>query len=219
MPDLTNRSDYENRMASELAKFGRVEMAALAAELGQPPSAMRVPDSWWESHRERLAGVLAAVFVDVYLDAARTLQAEQPGDATDWALITAEAADWSREQAGKLAGDLTTNTRTALTSLLLLAGTVTADDFERRVRGLFGPTRAATIAITETTRAVSAAERRTMKLIALALAVAAPVAIHHTAADERVCPYCWPRNDRPITDGIFPPLHPRCRCWVEWRLE
>ena len=38
------------------------------------------------------------------------------------------------------------------------------------------------------------------------------VPIWLTANDEMVCPVCGPRHKKPIKDGIYPPLHPRCRC-------
>ena len=40
-----------------------------------------------------------------------------------------------------------------------------------------------------------------------------------TANDERVCPICSPRDNQVITDGIYPPAHPRCRCVVGYELS
>jgi len=186
--------------------------------VGYPPDASRVPESWWEEHRARIAAALAVALVDVYLEAAAAVQAGLPGSVSDWAQVQGDAATWARDYAGGLAASLVTNTRSALAALLSLAPGMSAEDVTRRVRDLFGPTRAATIAITETTRAVSAAERHVIDLVAVVIS-ATLTPYYQTAADERVCPMCSPRNRRRITDGVFPPLHPRCRCWVDWQLE
>ena len=42
------------------------------------------------------------------------------------------------------------------------------------------------------------------------------IPIWMTANDELVCPICAPRNERPITNGEYPPAHPNCRCGVGW---
>jgi hypothetical protein len=42
------------------------------------------------------------------------------------------------------------------------------------------------------------------------------VPIWQTSNDERVCPICGPKHGKEITDGKFPPAHPRCRCWVTY---
>jgi len=34
-----------------------------------------------------------------------------------------------------------------------------------------------------------------------------------------VCPICGPRHDKEITDGMYPPACPRCRCWVNHEPE
>jgi hypothetical protein len=38
------------------------------------------------------------------------------------------------------------------------------------------------------------------------------------AEDERVCPVCAPLEGRSINGalGPFPPLHTRCRCWLQY---
>lgn len=223
MADFSKRSAHEERISAQMAKLGRADMNDLAGLLGYPPVLTRVPESWWDQHRARVAGELALLLTDVYLDAAREAQEEMPSDIADWAVVQSEAADWAREYADGLAASLAANTRRALAALLSLTiareKLLTEENLNRRVRDLFGPTRAATIAVTETSRAANQARRRIAALAAEAVAAARTIGVYRTALDERVCPYCSPRGGREITDGVYPPLHPRCRCWVEWRLE
>jgi hypothetical protein len=91
------------------------------------------------------------------------------------------------------------------------------DQLSERITPLFGRQRAEAIAITEVTRASSEGERQYAD--ALQTQGVRLIAIHQTNTDDRVCPICGPRNGEPITDGRYPPLHPRCRCFVTHKVE
>ncbi len=86
--------------------------------------------------------------------------------------------------------------------------------------GAFSAARADMIGVTETTRAVTAAE---MALVAYLATVpiedggGAMRATWVTMEDERVCPVCGPLHDAGIdVIGQTPPAHPRCRCEIFW---
>lgn len=217
MPDLSERDYWEGKLARELSRFGRLQMGELYDLLGDPPQLSRVPDDWWRKHRDQLAGVLAGVLLEVFLDAAKRLDSKLTVSPPDWAVVEQGGADWVRSYADSLAGSITANTKKALETLLVLwaAHEWTADLLQRKVFALFGATRLANIAITEVTRAVSAAEQFLVRLLR-SIANLALVPVFQTAKDERVCILCNPRDGKRITDGLFPPLHPRCRCYVEW---
>lgn len=88
------------------------------------------------------------------------------------------------------------------------------------IERLWSDERAKSIAITETTRGITAGEtsgaemyrRETGKLL---------LPYWLTERDERVCPVCGPLDNEPSTVWRHrfngPPAHPRCRCRLEWR--
>jgi len=78
------------------------------------------------------------------------------------------------------------------------------------------PIRAEMIAVTEVTRAASEGEQAVARELARQGIIMTP--FWNTNRDELVCPICEPRNNQEITDGMFPPAHPRCRCWVNYEL-
>jgi hypothetical protein len=79
----------------------------------------------------------------------------------------------------------------------------------------YSPVRAEMIAVTETTRAAVEGERALVDALQKESGIAM-VPIWQTSNDERVCPICGPKHGKPITDGQYPPAHPRCRCWVTY---
>jgi hypothetical protein len=79
----------------------------------------------------------------------------------------------------------------------------------------YSPVRAEMIAVTETTRAAVEGERALVEALQKESGIGmAP--IWQTSNDERVCPICGPKHGKHITDGQYPPAHPRCRCWVTY---
>lgn len=111
------------------------------------------------------------------------------------------------------------------------------------VQDVFSPSRAETIAITEVTTAISAAENAARQESAAddpaerargdfetpGTPVQPPVivndgtiAIWQTQEDERVCPVCGPLHDRRADSWASqfpegPPAHPRCRCFLIYK--
>lgn len=86
---------------------------------------------------------------------------------------------------------------------------------------MFNAGRAISVAVTETTSAVSIAERAVADRMERLGIVAASVWV--TAKDDRVCPICGPLDglgerawqaDFPVG----PPAHIRCRCYLRWML-
>lgn len=88
---------------------------------------------------------------------------------------------------------------------------------------LMSPARASDVAVTETTRANSKAERAAADDFERATGTKI-VAYWVTESDSRVCATCeglggnaetvWLRG---FPDG--PPAHPNCRCWLSWEVE
>lgn len=90
--------------------------------------------------------------------------------------------------------------------------------------GAFTPARAETIAVTEVTRATTAAEAAIAAVLVTMGADDGGVELDpvwYTALDERVCPVCAPLHGtgRAIWARVTasgPPAHPHCRCWLTW---
>jgi hypothetical protein len=86
---------------------------------------------------------------------------------------------------------------------------------------VFSAARIATIATTEVTGAVTAAEGITLGL--LLRPDRQLISIWKTAEDELVCDVCGPLDgtDRVIFGHVSdsgPPAHPNCRCWLEYEM-
>lgn len=89
-------------------------------------------------------------------------------------------------------------------------------ELTERIERQFSTDRAESIAITETTEAITGGERDATRMYE-ELFDTSVLAIWQTRRDERVCPTCAPLDGTPeevwsqvAYDG--PPAHPRCRC-------
>ena len=149
--------------------------------------------------------------------------AMEVGVEFDIAVINAAALDWARTYTYELIKGLTATTqgvvRGAVSQFIRTAG-MTREQLEALLQPAFGDVRASMIAVTEVTRAYSAATRMYENLLE-----AAGIRMNgywQTRADELVCPICGPLNNKPeevwkdaFRDG--PPAHVNCRCWVVLR--
>jgi len=161
---------------------------------------------------------LTAVATEVAL---RT--AMEVGVEFDIAVINAAALAWARTYTFELIGGLTATTKQvvsgAVSQFIRMAG-MTREQLEALLQPAFGDVRASMIAVTEVTRAYSAATRMYENL--LETAGIRMDGYWQTRADELVCPICGPLNNKPeavwkdaFRDG--PPAHVNCRCWVVLR--
>jgi hypothetical protein len=99
---------------------------------------------------------------------------------------------------------------------------MTEGELEKLLEPAYGAARAEMIAITEVTRAYSAATNQYLEM--LRAAGVKMRRVWRTSHDERVCPVCGPLNvedegawRRDFPDG--PPAHVRCRCWTVLELS
>ena len=82
-------------------------------------------------------------------------------------------------------------------------------------RTVFSSQRAEMIAVTEVTRAFAEGNRAAWRASGVITRMR-----WETAADELVCPTCAPLQNQladltaQFDGGLFPPAHPRCRCWI-----
>jgi len=87
----------------------------------------------------------------------------------------------------------------------------------RLLAPIFGERRADVIAVTEIGRAAAAAQQMYGQYLR-----EHGIEVEHvyqTVNEDRVCPICQPRNGTVVEPPDFPPLHPRCRCFVTTRVK
>lgn len=161
---------------------------------------------------DRTDELLAALTLLLIAAALAGVPRGQTGPGTDEASVRAAALAWARQHAGELVQDINGTSRTLVregVAAWLQTGRPVGD-LAAMLRPSFGEERADLIAVTETTRALTAGT--------LASWAAAGVERYrfNTAGDERVCPQCGPLegNTYRVGRGPEPPIHPRYRCWI-----
>lgn len=213
MPDLLNRDELERILAKAVGKeFGR-ELDDLLDALGDPPDPNNLPADFWEGKQMRT--VVSPLLQKTFLTAAETLMMEL-NIGVEWGLINEGAITWVRGYTFDLVQGINNTSLNALRSSMetFYRDKLTKQELAELLRPTYGPVRSEMIAVTETTRAGVEGERELVRQIEIGNQNIKMIPIWETANDDLVCPICGPRHGQPITDGIYPPAHPRCRCWV-----
>jgi hypothetical protein len=196
VPDLPTRDRRERELKAAV-------LAVLEDFAARSPGAVD-----WIAMTDRLTQVVRGPLVKAYRDAAAAMVAGLDVEFD----IDANAGRWVDGYAPALANEVAGSTRAQMAEL--------ADD-AAAVAALFAMPRAEGIAITEVTRAVSAAELGVVS-VAQAATGKRMIGIWQTERDARVCPVCRPLDQtRPEvwqrTAPSGPPAHPRCRCFLRYR--
>ena len=214
--DLANRAEIERRLARVLSRDLRSEMGKLLDYLGDPPDLSRVPADYWQNGWKDIQKDVEPILVDTYIEAAMDL-ADGIGIGIDWGLANNTAANWARTNLSDLLQKMFQTTYEGVNETVprFYTENWTIDDLTRALERWHSPRRAELIATTETTRAVVEGERAAVDQMTRETGIEL-VPIWLTANDEMVCPVCGPRHKKPITDGVYPPLHPRCRCMTAY---
>ncbi len=143
----------------------------------------------------------------------------------DVAVINQQALDFAATYTYNLVSGITDTTRKMLQQVIstfVSTPGMTEKELEALIEPAFGPVRAKMIAVTETTRAYSAAVNRYRQMLEeLGLKM---TRYWHTRSDEEhVCDICRPLNNKPEQEwaAMFPegpPAHINCRCGLTLRL-
>ena len=225
MSDIINRDELERRLARVIGHEQRAELTALLDILGNPPRIENVPQEFWETGHKTLALAMEPILMDIYLGQAEAMLGTVP-IGVSWDMINKGAQEYSRRYGFDLVKEIMNNTQGGITDILRALQTEIPNFYEAgvdlgtltdRLSRWFSPVRAEMIAITETTRAASQAEQAVAAEIERESGIKM-IPIWNTENDERVCPICGPRDGKEITDGQFPPIHVRCRCFVTYEL-
>ena len=218
MPELPGRDGFEAQLAKVMARLLSAYGGRLLELLGDPPNINNLTPEFWQNESEVMISALRPLLEKMYLEAAKEVMIASPS-AVDWALVNQAAVDWAAGYAFDLIKGINNTTMQALQRVLAsyFEKPTTMGQLTARILELIGsPIRAEMIAVTEVTRATSEGEQAIARELARQGIIMTP--FWNTNRDELVCPICEPRNNQEITDGMFPPAHPRCRCWVNYEL-
>lgn len=213
MAQVPDRDALEGKLARLLGRLSRAQMGRLLEELGDPPAVENVSPLFWDETGKELANAIRPFLEDVYLESARRLMNSQ-SVGVEWGGVNETAADWASSHSYDLIRKLEDTSRKRVQGAIsrYYRDEQTIGELERSLTPTFGPVRAEMIAVTEVTRASVEGERGMVQELAKEGIEMRP--FWETNNDELVCPICEPRNGKEITDGFYPPAHPRCRCTV-----
>jgi SPP1 gp7 family putative phage head morphogenesis protein len=145
--------------------------------------------------------------------------ADAVGPSFDPAQMATAAGAWARGYSYELVAGLTDTTRGAVAQAVAAfsEGGLSSAQVAQMLAPAFGARRADVIAVTEIGRASAQAQRVYGEYLT---AAGLPVEyVYNTVNEDRVCPICAPRNGQIVEPTEFPPLHPRCRCFVTVRVK
>jgi hypothetical protein len=217
--NVINRAELERRLSRVLGRDLRKELNKLLDYLGDPPRLTNIPNDYWQNGWRDIQKGVEPILLDIYLQQAEGLMAEI-GVGVNWDLINASASNWARQYTEGILKQLFNKRYEHLNEVIprFYEEGWNLGQLRTELERWYSPVRAEMIAVTETTRAAVEGERALVEYLQKESGLEM-VPIWQTANDDRVCPICGPKHDKPITDGEYPPAHPNCRCWVtyEWR--
>lgn len=224
---MTDRDEIERKLARVVGRGLNAELEKLLGHLGDPPRLENVPPEYWENGWRQLQREVEPILLDAFVSQATELMLNI-GIGVDVDEVNRHASEWARAHTFDMMKQLWSARHQAATDLFNHypgVGEIIAEGFEQaltireirdRLAMFYSPVRAEMIAVTETTRAVVEGERAYVDQLERETGQRM-IPIWMTANDERVCPICAPRNEKPILNSSdFPPAHPRCRCGVGW---
>lgn len=234
---MIDRDEWEAQLARVIQRALQRQFGAMLEELGDPPDIRRLTPDWWAGQTDEFVAATERELLGLFLESAEQLADVAAAGVSDWALVNQRAVDWARSYSYDLSYLLTGNTRDLIEQALLAQPSpaqqqllregisehfttqMTLGQLRERLAGAFGPVRAATIAITEVTRAAAQGEIALAEIMSRDIG-ARSVPVWQTRNDELVCPICGPRHGQPQGEGWTdpPPAHPRCRCGVNHRI-
>ena len=214
--DFVNREEIERKLARVLSRDLRAELGKLLDYLGDPPNLSNVPYEYWQNGWRSIQKDVEPILVDTFLQQAEAAM-RNVGIGVDWAVTNTTASNWARQHGESVLKDLFNKTYEGVNATVpkFFEEGWTINDLSKALERWHSPVRAEMIAVTETTRAAVEGESALMEQLEKESGVHM-IPIWLTDNDEHVCEICEPRNGQPITDGIRPPAHPRCRCMIGW---
>ena len=220
---VPNRDVIERKLARLLGRQFRDQIDELMDLLGDPPNPTNIPVNWWDKISKNMRIVMFPVMVDIFIQQVSAF-VEKINIGVDWALANEWAINWGNKYTFELVAGITDRTREVISKSMeaFWWDGLSVSDFANMLEPTFGPARAATIAVTETTRAAVQGELAVVNYIEIMLPNVEMIAIWQTVNDEAVCDICGPRNQTTAEEGGWegdePPAHPNCRCWLNYEM-
>lgn len=226
--EIPNRTEYDAAFARKLSRLNSRHRRELIAYLGHPPNPVNVPAEFWERVRKENEAELAAALLLLFgesfafhaeaagrdvsrLSAAGIDAAERYATTQAREVATAMTAG-ARERVERLAHEKWNVVRTAANEVL--TKTEVAADIARA----WGPTSAATTAVTETTAAQTAGGEAAVNRT-VGVSDDDIWQIHPELSASGTCPICRPYDGRPrrvwsVEFPSGPPAHRNCNCEI-----
>jgi hypothetical protein len=228
--DLPGRDKWERKLARVISRVNREALNELLDLLGDPPDLENVPPEWWAEYEQDLVDASRPVLEEVYIASALAAIRESEkllSAGVDMGEIAIAGSAFASQHSFDLVAGITETTRRQLQTKIarFFTENLTIGEVAQSLVATFGVVRADMIAVTEITRAHTAAEREVAE--ELRQQGFDLVAIWNTANDEiaRRCPICWPKHRKKEDegggwDGIEgPPAHIRCRCYLSHEVQ
>lgn len=217
--DVLDRAALERKLARLLGRGLRDELDKLMDFLGDPPRLANVPSDYWQHGWKDIQQTVEPVLLGIFLGQAEALMGEL-AIGVDWDMVNQAAAGWARHHLEDLLHEMYGRRYDHLNEIIprFYEEGWNLGRLREDLELWYSPVRADMIAVTETTRAAVEGERTLVELIQERSGIHM-TPIWQTNNDERVCVICAPKHNQPITDGVYPPAHPRCSCWVNHKWQ
>lgn len=221
--ELSNRDELESEFAGRISRLtGQLRNRALDL-IGSPPDFAKLDAAFWSDVENEMKREIAIALLLVFAQSALEHGASS-------AMYEPAALNYSLTRSANVATSFTANSREKIAAIDLRLKSpnrvlpvqrgpeprFNQQELIDEITKVFGPSRAETIAVTETTAAQTAGSES---------AVASTVGWSNedlwiTRSDERVCPICEPLDRQPRSVWNFqfegPPAHVNCRCWIQY---
>lgn len=219
MADIPDRDEWEAFYAKDIAKKFRGIMELISKYLGDPPDINNVPEEVWEEVGTELRPFFMTNGEKIAVETAQRMMTETAIEV-EWDLVNEAAVNWSRQHSFDLVKEIVDFRRGKLQEAVssYFEDGLTIGELRERIGVYYSPVRAESIAITEVTRANSEGSQIVVGELRKQGIEMVPFWQTNNDAIVKECPICWPRHNKPIEDGVFPPGHPRCRCWPTYEL-
>lgn len=215
MPELPNRDALEIDFSRDLSRRLQREVPQVLTELGVDVDVANLSSEFWQGIEAERLSVVRPHIEKIYMESVQAMLDAQP-IGIDWGVANTGAAEWASNYSYTMVSGITDTTRDLLQKKVAQFHTesgMTLGDLKKELQTAFGPVRAEMIAVTETTRAAVQGQLAFVEEIERDLGTRL-IPFWQTNRDDLVCPICGPKDGQQITDGEYPPAHPRCRCWV-----
>lgn len=226
---MEDRDSQERRIARDLSRVFDTHFEEIMDLLGDPPDIANIPMDYWDRYEVDIRNVMSPEMNEIFFDTFMH-SLDSFGLAVDTGSGSIAALEFVEKYEFDMIKKIVSTTRRNVdkeakefvrehVTEYLQDGTVNIHDLAQRLHRYYSPVRAEMIAITEVTRATVEGRRAVGKEIQGETGTKFDE-VWITANDEivRECPICWPRHNKIIKDGFYPPGHVRCRCSVIFRL-